>query len=207
MSTKIYYAYRTKRGVDKWRVVKEIRRRALENVQARLRELFTRLRTDEEVKEFVKEELKGSSKVKGLRHVKKFFTYMEISRYVYEKYKAQYSSLQRSPWDLSVAFTVRHRAGRFYIIPYCGEGMFSVLNFLSGMDELEEYGYWNNTDKPDEVSEAAWNWRAKIWDDFIHEWDDCFTVDVLTPMNYIYKSPGLEMAQEEAAKKKEESLV
>ena len=29
--------------------------------------------------------------------------------------------------------------------------------------EVEEYGYWNNTDKPDEISNKEWNQRKKDW--------------------------------------------
>ena len=28
---------------------------------------------------------------------------------------------------------------------------------------IEEYGYWNNTDKPDNISKEEWNYRDKLW--------------------------------------------
>ena len=208
MSTKIYYAYRTKRGVDKWQVIKEIRRRALDRAKARLREMITLICTREDVQESIRKSLEDTKNLfPGLRGVKDVVSFGEASRYIGDQFRKQATEMIRNPWDLAVSFTVRHRAGRFYIIPYSGEGMHNVFGFLAEMDELEEYGYWNNTDKPEHVSEAAWNWRAKIWNDFCDEWDDYLCVEVLTPMNYIYKSPWLEMCREEAEKGKEESLV
>jgi len=32
---------------------------------------------------------------------------------------------------------------------------------------FEEYGYWNNTDKPDDVSEDEWDERERVWDEVI----------------------------------------
>lgn len=45
---------------------------------------------------------------------------------------------------------------------------------------VEEYGYWNNTDKPDDVSDAAWRRRSDDWDAAIGDDAPCmrgFTIE------------------------------
>lgn len=44
---------------------------------------------------------------------------------------------------------------------------FGHLKTLEKLSCYEEFGYWDNTDKPDEVSEAQWKNRKKIWDDLL----------------------------------------
>ena len=40
---------------------------------------------------------------------------------------------------------------------YMYNGIYNDFNF-------EDYSYWNNTDKPDDISNREWNKRLKIWD-------------------------------------------
>lgn len=37
------------------------------------------------------------------------------------------------------------------------------IDAFSGMAEVHEYGYWNNVDMPDDVSEDEWNQRERDW--------------------------------------------
>jgi hypothetical protein len=52
-------------------------------------------------------------------------------------------------------------------------GLLAVLLFAEasllveafwGLPEVEEYGYWNNTDQPDGVTDAEWDERRSFWD-------------------------------------------
>lgn len=42
---------------------------------------------------------------------------------------------------------------------------FELLASSDIKDELTDYSYWNNTDRPDEVSAREWNSREKTWDE------------------------------------------
>lgn len=46
-------------------------------------------------------------------------------------------------------------------------------------DYLEEYGYWNNTDKPDDISYRAWDARGKLW----------YSLDLDNPLVFYFFNP------------------
>jgi len=49
-----------------------------------------------------------------------------------------------------------------YLYPFYRE--LNDLNILmEKIPELEDFGYWDNTDKPEEISESHWKKREKIW--------------------------------------------
>ncbi len=39
--------------------------------------------------------------------------------------------------------------------------------YFKNMDGISSFEYWNNTDKPDEISQREWNKREKIWDSIL----------------------------------------
>jgi hypothetical protein len=45
-----------------------------------------------------------------------------------------------------------------------GWGNYPFLDAIKDIKPAMEYGYWNNTDRPDGISRAAWTARAKTWD-------------------------------------------
>jgi len=38
-----------------------------------------------------------------------------------------------------------------------------IVNIWESHDEVERFGYWNNTDKPDELTDDQWSERERIW--------------------------------------------
>jgi hypothetical protein len=56
-----------------------------------------------------------------------------------------------------------------YMIPYVACGM-KMEKLLPGW--CEYYGYWNNTDRPDDVSLRDWNARGRTWNKVaLDDWD------------------------------------
>lgn len=45
-------------------------------------------------------------------------------------------------------------------------------NAWFAIDGVEHYGYWNNTDRPDEVSEEEWQQRERDWDSVLGRWSE-----------------------------------
>lgn len=45
---------------------------------------------------------------------------------------------------------------------------FEYFDALKAMPEVEQYYYWNNTDKPDDISYEDWKARGKEWDSVLH---------------------------------------
>lgn len=41
----------------------------------------------------------------------------------------------------------------------------ALLDLFKSMPGVEDFGYWNNTDKPDEVPVSEWNRRKKLWNE------------------------------------------
>lgn len=57
-------------------------------------------------------------------------------------------------------------------------------SIFSSTEGVEEYGYWNNTDKPENISEKQWRKRQK-------DWDKVFTRNPLKGCEYIPSLTGL----------------
>ncbi|MCH6469874.1 hypothetical protein [Sinomonas terrae] len=52
--------------------------------------------------------------------------------------------------------------GRLHLLVFADNPQYE--NTLDDMEGVEEYGYWNNTDRPDGLSEAEWDARREAWD-------------------------------------------
>ena len=44
-----------------------------------------------------------------------------------------------------------------------------AMDFWESLEGVEYYGYWNNTDMPDDISEEEWDQRGKDWDEALSE--------------------------------------
>jgi hypothetical protein len=64
--------------------------------------------------------------------------------------------------DFGAEIVVIPFEGKFYGIYYTEHDEF--LKKLLDHPKVSEYGYWDNTDRPDEVSARDWKKREKIWD-------------------------------------------
>lgn len=100
---------------------------------------------------------------------------------------------QRNPWALDVSVTLRVLYNRYYLIPYCDKASLvgGSLNFMEEMEELEAFGYWNNTDPPEEVSSKEWEARKEVWSHFISEsrWTNYLVLDVFSWETWSEASP------------------
>lgn len=50
---------------------------------------------------------------------------------------------------------------------------------------IEEYGYWNNTDRPDDVSSREWSRRKRAWDAAVGDWrfkDRAYSRELTVPL-------------------------
>jgi len=55
-----------------------------------------------------------------------------------------------------------------FVIPYSG---FNDEIFDFEFDGCESYGYWNNTDQPDGITDSEWEARREQWNQFINNHD------------------------------------
>lgn len=65
-----------------------------------------------------------------------------------------------------VDFFTSDRKSDRYVYGYTNEGDYvgDCLFAFSKHTLVQEYGYWNNSDKPDEVSDREWRRRGKVWE-------------------------------------------
>jgi len=121
----------------------------------------------------------------------------DIDHWMTKCYGDQLTDLQRNLWALDTSITIRKYRSRYYLIPYCERSSLvgGCLEFLDKDDRLEEFGYWNNTDKPAEVTTSQWAWRGKVWTALTdHErWKDFLCVDVVSYFGFSDVSPALEL--------------
>jgi len=127
MSTKIYSAYRLKRGKDLWSFVRHTQKEALNNIKKELIQVTTNL-------------------LVSRRNMFALDTWFEVYREISTRYREASHSPEKSYWNFDVSLTIRERNGRFYIIPYCDGAFKDVLNFLNTDEWVEPFHYWNNVD-------------------------------------------------------------
>ena len=64
--------------------------------------------------------------------------------------------------DYTFEIVIFARGGRFYGMSFVHDRDLEAL--LNEQKWIEEFGYWDNTDKPDSISSADWRKRKYLWD-------------------------------------------
>ena len=196
MSTKIYEAYRTKVGVDIWSILPSLRAQAEAGAKTCLRALYEVVTADVDTTTERYQKALTSSKDDRLARL------TVAADVIGREYKAQASSSLRNPFNLDVALAIRHHEGRSYIIPHTDYTMSKALVFLGEHPALEEYAYWNSTDRDDDVSEEEWNKRGSTWDAMATNWQDVLTLHVVEPAMFYMVDAGMDMMRERMAEMK-----
>lgn len=127
----------------------------------------------------------------------------DVDDWMHKKYGEQLTRLERDTWALDVAVTMRRYKNRFYLIPYCDRACLlgGILDFMGNDERLEEFGYWNNTDPPEELSSQQWAWRGTVWRHLTeHEkWTEFVTIDIVSWTGWSDVSPMMDMLRERGA--------
>jgi hypothetical protein len=127
----------------------------------------------------------------------------DVDAWMHAKYGEQLTRYQRDLWALDVAVTMRRYRGTFYLIPYCDRACLfgKLLDFMADDERLEDFGYWNNTDPPEDVSSQAWTWRGTVWNDLTKDelWAEYVTVDIVSWPGWSDVSPMMDVARERGA--------
>jgi len=183
MSIKVYTAYRLKEGYDLWETLHRIRKKAEKAIDGVLRELASDF--EEEAKKDIEFRKKILESV-GEKDLEKMPSMDLIFFYMGKQYNLQQTSSQRNPFDFNVGVGVKYHKGRYLFIPYCDCLMSRVLDFMKRDKALEDYAYWNNTDKPGRISYKKWEARGVVWEELCEpdSWKTSLVLDILTPQNY-----------------------
>lgn len=164
MSTKIYEAYRVpnNRLND---FLKDIGDQMLDKVIERLDILMNNMKPETFYKLLLKQ-WNGEDK-----YAKKYFNDGKPARYTQLEAvlsccrEVAHSQARDVVLDIECGLSIRIRNKYAYIIPY-GERAYARISIPN---YAKEYTYWNNTDQPEDVSNAQWNARGKIWNEILDE--------------------------------------
>jgi hypothetical protein len=183
MSTKIYRAYRLNKNSDFWPFVSDTKKRGVEEVQKVLRSLYTSMAgvvEQKDVDAYI--ERFGSRSESRARH--------EIAHQrAREGYRDQLGRSERDVFDFDVCIAIRNHKRRIYLIPYCDSLMRKTLDFLDQDPRLDDFAYWNNTDRKEEVSAREWKHRGKIWDEMDKKWQEFVHLDICSWSAFPYVDP------------------
>lgn len=79
-----------------------------------------------------------------------------------EQLKEDRRSLLFDPHSFSMSLGRDEHNRRVLVLPYFGHEEYRQVLDASGM--FEDYGYWDNTDRPEEVTAAHWAERGEAWE-------------------------------------------
>lgn len=68
-----------------------------------------------------------------------------------------------SPADIGYDVTLMPNGKGRPLVLVFGLQVSDYVQALVSANVVEEYGYWNNSDRPEEISASAWGARAKAW--------------------------------------------
>jgi hypothetical protein len=160
MSTKIYEAYRFPRGkLDEF--ILKFNRICFGEVKKRI--LRTGLSHGELAK--TRLELFGKNKKASAEcpdsHI--------VIAWVLAEATVMAEQRRNSAFNLDCAFNLWLRGRYAYVIPYAMNG----IKFDKRLPKwCEFYGWWNNSDREDGVTEEAWEARGRVWKDLaLDDWD------------------------------------
>ena len=86
----------------------------------------------------------------------------EIRQFIKANKSATTITESVSAFDFDTSICVFPLSRKILAVPICNNER--LMNALLENENITEYGYWNNTDKPDNVSNREWNTRKSDWD-------------------------------------------
>ena len=87
------------------------------------------------------------------------------------------ASLRRAPEvDCDVELFLRVHPERGVVLGYLQEERVGAYTHLIGPGGCREFGYWNNTDRPEELSDEQWEARHQLWNDVLRDEVACVSM-------------------------------
>lgn len=78
--------------------------------------------------------------------------------------------------DCDVSVFLRHHHESGAMLAYIQEERVGVRDWLLGQQSVRDYAYWNNTDRPQEISSEEWDTRARHWRTVLTNNTACLTL-------------------------------
>jgi hypothetical protein len=193
VSTKIYTAYALKRNVSLWVFCKETKAKAIKNIKAGLTQVSFLLARDA-----VNPDSEPYKKALANYENDDFKARMSLVHELLRKgYKASQGQWERSEFDFDVSISFFELDGRIYLIPHTesmSAATCNALNFLRKDPACEDFRYWNNTDKPSQITTREWNRRASAWNKILDNHPSNLRLVICDYYNYYLVDPHTDIA-------------
>lgn len=160
MSTKIYNGYRLAADTDVWEFTERLREQGNDERDRLDLEAIERAAEQLEAKRIADGGDLSPSPSPEARLMSGYLVWDELMRGLKD-------SRLGDPHQLDVTFIRDAETGRIYCLLYAGN---SISHVFTEQPEVEEYGYWNNADQPEDVSDEEWEERRAVWDRILG-WD------------------------------------
>lgn len=194
MSTKIYEARRLPvRRVGEF--IEFVDGEMMKPVLRHVRKLMAGVKP-EFIDTFLKEqygiEKKNQAKEPKLENLKRFAAFSAVLAEAKKAAASNEWNGHSMVFDLNCGWSMWTRGGLAYMTPFGPQWLFrSPFKYP---EWAEDYSYWNNTDRPEGVSQRAWDARGDMWDKV---WDRFrkfnFHIIDLLPPRHIESQTKLEM--------------
>lgn len=152
MSVKIYYGYRVKMQYLPY-LIRQANKKLLAEYERQYKELF--LATAEAIVVHVQPRAKqsGSNQIHILEAVEQLMERLKTNDAIKCSYVVMFSELLEG-----YALVNLYASNNYY------------TEVFSSLDYIEEFGYWNNTDHPEELTRDQWQQRGQIWKDAMSDY-------------------------------------
>ena len=107
-------------------------------------------------------------------------------------------------YDFDLWLNFYEHRGAVYILLVAGNRMGGAIEILQEHPGLEKYGYWNNTDAPEDMDPREWTRRSKVWDEILdHTYRKLRLVIVEWEYNtWVHVSPVMEASKKAMRKER-----
>lgn len=192
MSLTVYEGYRLGAKVELDSYLHKVGARARQGVVAALRSRYEHLAAiipddDPELTVFLGE---------GRRAAKLRLAELRVRN----QYRAQAGKCDLDNFDASLSFWYLGR--RIYLVPHHNPLATPRLwKFLQEDDNLEDYSFWNNGERPEEVSYRVWKQRGKVWEKIFSRswgWETRLQFLVFETSTYFLINPIQDMVRAES---------
>src|ERR1019366_7183698 len=173
MSTKIYNGYmlpntsafELNKIVNSLRVkvVNEAKRQITKVIGKQVAFIMDSIALDKNFEDKIKEYYDVAGKnIRGIHFSNTMGVYRFVTEMIQYKNKQIQITQERNPYyDFSFSLSVLPLKNKTLCIAYCDN--VEMLKIIDNDSKFSEYGYWDNTDQPDGVSNREWRQRYNDW--------------------------------------------
>ncbi|EYR64877.1 hypothetical protein N866_03270 [Actinotalea ferrariae CF5-4] len=160
MSTKLHHGYRLAEGVDPFDFIATVRAH-IDPVRDRA---DARILAERTIDIIDKAAVRGAVTHAGTDLAALMKTPLISAYMAYEEEQAELKDTDRrqDPNRFELSIGRDSVSGRHAVLLFAEES--SLVEAFRTLPEVEQYGYWNNTDRPDDVTKAQWEDRRAFWD-------------------------------------------